>query len=134
MKKYLLDTCALIWYLEGKKRVNSIAEKIEYYDGDFAISVESLKEIIHLMQTRGSKKLEIDISFMDLVNLLKKKNIGILGVELNALQKLYELPMYKGHNDPSDRLIISQAILYNRTLITGDEKFYQYDDLELLQV
>ena len=58
MKKYLLDTCALIWYLEGSKRVKSIAEKIEYFDGDFAISVESLREIIHKIQIG---KMEIDI-------------------------------------------------------------------------
>lgn len=131
MKKYLLDTCALIWYLEGSKRVKSIAEKIEYYDGDFAISVESLREIIHKIQIG---KLEIDIPFMELVDMLKERGISIMGIELNALNKLYNIPMYKGHKDPSDRLIISQAILYKRTLITGDEKFYQYDDLELLQV
>lgn len=131
MKKYLLDTCALIWYLEGSKRVKSIAEKIEYYDGDFAISVESLREIIHKIQIG---KLEIDIPFMELVDMLKERGISIMGIELNALNKLYNIPMYKGHKDPHDRLIISQAILYKRTLITGDEKFYQYDDLELLQV
>ena len=41
MKRYLLDTCTLIWYLEDNKRVKDISEDIEYFYGDFAVSMES---------------------------------------------------------------------------------------------
>lgn len=50
MKRYLLDTCVLIWLLNENERVKSLAEDINYYQGDYAISVESIKEFIYLFR------------------------------------------------------------------------------------
>jgi PIN domain nuclease of toxin-antitoxin system len=36
------------------------------------------------------------------------------------------LDLVEGHNDPSDRLIISQALTERMTLISSDTKFPKY--------
>ncbi|MDR3047455.1 MAG: hypothetical protein LBU51_07590 [Bacteroidales bacterium] len=51
MTRYLFDTCALIWYLEDKKRIKPISDDVEYYQGDFAISIDSIKEFIYSVQS-----------------------------------------------------------------------------------
>ena len=131
MRRYLLDTCVLIWLLNKDKKVKGIAEDIEYFQGDYAISVESLKEYLYLIQ---SGKLKTDITFDELLKGLKVQQISVLSYERDALLELSRLPFIKTHPDPSDRAIIAQAISDNRILITGDRKFVNYPKLKLLQV
>lgn len=131
MKRYLLDTCALIWYLEKNNRMEPISYDIEYYLCDCAVSVETIKELIYLIQ---SGKLKMDVSFSELTKILISKNITIYLVELSSLKILSELPFYKKHPDPSDRVIIAQAVAGNRTLVSGDMNFKLYPNLQLLAV
>ena len=131
MKRYLLDTCVLIWLLENNPRIKDIVDDITYFQGDFAVSVESIKEYLYLTQ---SGKLNTMVTYKKLLEVLRKA--GILGLEigLDALEALSELPFFKNHPDPSDRVIIAQAIAGNRILVTGDLKFDQYPKLKLLLV
>jgi len=129
LKRYLLDTCTLIWYLENNERTKSIAEDIEYYQGNFALSMESLKELTHLLQY---KKMKLDIDFGSLIKLLKKLNIDVIEFDINALKVLFSLPAYKEHPNPIDRHIISTAIAQHRILISGDSMFEKYTDFGLV--
>lgn len=131
MRRFLLDTCVLIWILKDDKRIKGLKEDIEFFQGDFAISVESLKEYLYLVH---SGKLKTDIAFDDLLRGLKGQQISVLSYERETLDELSRLPFIKTHPDPSDRAIIAQAISDNRTLITGDRKFVNYPKLKLLQV
>ena len=131
MRRFLLDTCVLIWLLKDDRRIKDIKEDIEYFQGDYAISVESLKEYLYLVQ---SGKLKTDVTFDELLKGLKGQQISVLSYERDALQELSRLPFVKTHPDPSDRAIIAQAISDNRILITGDRKFVNYPKLKLLQV
>lgn len=124
MKRYLLDTCALIWYIDNNKRIKPIAEDIEYYQGDFAVSIESLKEFVYLMH---SGKLKFEIDFKKLVSALEKGNISILPFHEHELKCLFKLPFFKEHPDPTDRQIIATAIATKRTLISGDSRFPLYN-------
>lgn len=131
MRRFLLDTCVLIWILKDDKRIKGIKDDIDYYQGDYAISVESLKEYLYLVQ---SGKLKTDIAFDELLRGLKEQQISVLSYEKETLEELSRLPFIKTHPDPSDRAIIAQAISDNRILITGDRKFANYSKLKLLQV
>ncbi|MBR6063028.1 MAG: PIN domain-containing protein [Bacteroidales bacterium] len=131
MRRYLLDTCVLIWLLNENERIKELAEDINYFQGDYAISVESIKEFIYLIQ---SGKINTDITFDELINALNKKQISIYGYDKYTLKKLSELPFFKNHPDPSDRVIIAQAIADKRILITGDLKFENYPELRLVRV
>ena len=131
MKRYLLDTCALIWLLMKNKRMEPIAYDIDYYLCDCAVSIESIKELLYLIQ---SGKLKIDISLSELIKLLLSKHITIYLVELGTLKVLSELPFFRKHPDPSDRVIIAHAIAENRILVSGDMNFKLYPNLQLLAV
>lgn len=131
MKRYLLDTCALIWFLTEDKRMESIAYDIDYYLCDCAVSIESIKELLYLIQ---SGKMEMDISFSELIKLLLSKHITIYLVKLDTLKVLSELPFFRKHPDPSDRVIIAHAISENRILVSGDMNFKFYPELQLLAV
>ncbi len=51
-------------------------------------------------------------------------NIQILPVELSHALYLENLPLH--HKDPFDRLLISQAIVENMTLVSADPEFAKY--------
>lgn len=67
MGRYLLVTCVLVWLLKEDDRVKELAEDINYYQGDYAVSIVSIAELLYLAQ---SGKLKIDISFNELIKLL----------------------------------------------------------------
>ena len=130
-RRYLLDTCVLIWFLENNPRIKDLIDEINYYQGDFAVSVESIKEYLYLTQ---SGKLKTKVSYNMLLDAMR--TAGIKGVEIDykTLEVLSKLPFYKKHPDPADRAIIAQAIADNRILISGDHNFKLYKELQLLLV
>ncbi len=81
-----MDTCVLIWLLNENERVKSLAEDINYYQGDYAISVESIKEFIYLVQ---SGKIDTDITFDELVKALNKKQISIYGYDKYTVSDIH---------------------------------------------
>ena len=131
MKRYLLDTCALTWYLDDHKRAKDIAENIEYFQGDFAVSGEAIKELVYLVQS-GKLKFSFDFDFDGFMALLNEKNIDIIYFDNACLKVLFSLPFYKNHPDPTDRHIIASAIAKNRILVSGDAKFGVYTKNGLL--
>jgi PIN domain nuclease of toxin-antitoxin system len=122
-RRYLIDTCTFIWYISGNKRVKKFIEDIESSNGNFAISVESLKELAFLLQ---SGKIKMDFDFKKLIKLLQERKITIQSFSEYELECLFKLPFFKDHADPVDRQIIATAIANHRTLISGDKMFPQY--------
>jgi len=43
MKRYFIDTCVLKWLLEKNKRVKDINYDIDFYQGNYAISMLNIK-------------------------------------------------------------------------------------------
>ena len=125
MQRYFLDTCALIWLLDGNKRVKDISYDIEYYQGDYAVSIEVLKEFTNLL---ASGKLQYDIDYKKLVEYLEDSRIEICNFDNPHLKQLFNLPFFPQHKDQTDRNIIAHAIADKRILISGDESFYLYED------
>ncbi|WP_413669267.1 type II toxin-antitoxin system VapC family toxin [Mucilaginibacter sp. Mucisp86] len=118
----LLDTHALIWFTEGSNRLSTMAKtQIEgRWESNF-VSIVSLWEIV----IKTSKtKLEIKKSFVEINQFLLINNIHILDVKIDHLNTLLILPHH--HGDPFDRLIISQAISENLTIISADQHFKAY--------
>lgn len=119
---YLIDTHVLIWYATGNPQLNPLfVREIQNTDNIIILSKASLWEIA-VKVSLG--KLSIGIPFSELEEYLVEKKIDTLEFDFQDLQKLIELPFY--HRDPFDRLIISQAINKNLTLITDDNKFQLY--------
>ena len=85
------------------------------------MSVASLWEITIKFQIG---KLTLNISLEDLFNYIDRNQIEIIPINIEHLLTLSELPRH--HGDPFDRLIISQAITENLTLITRDSTLKKY--------
>lgn len=130
MKRYLLDTHIAVWFLLNDKKLSqNIREEIEYFQDVYFVSVVSLQEIVLLKQ---NKKIETSKMLKDMIADFQRYNIGIL--ELNSRHiETYETlssPIINGkqHDDPFDRLLISQSIADKMTLISADKKFPFYKD------
>jgi PIN domain nuclease of toxin-antitoxin system len=90
------------------------------------VSSESIKEYVHLIQ---NNKIELKREFrsLDVFDLIENTlGFHVKYVAKEHLCTLAGLDLVEGHNDPSDRLIISQALTERMTLISGDTKFPKY--------
>ena len=120
---YLLDTHVLIWFLNGDKSLSPKARKaIESDNATNFVSIASLWEIsIKLSLDR----ISIKVPFENLGIELEKNNFQLLPITLADTVILSTLPF--NHRDPFDRLIISQSISNDFTLISKDKEFSSYE-------
>jgi PIN domain nuclease of toxin-antitoxin system len=132
-ERYLLDTCALIWLLQGNKRMKSFVEKNKDYYPDWAVSLDSLREVLY---KKTIKKNITTLTYKQIISLLNDYNMKICFFGLKELDTLANLPYYKEHKDPNDRHIIATAITEKRTVVTGDLDFslYEKNGLQLLEI
>ncbi len=109
----------MVWILADssdlkRKPRTSILEAAVWYAS--AISIAEI-EIKHSLG-----KLEIPADFVDKI---KKSGIESLPFKTEEAQILGTLPYH--HKDPFDRMIISQAIANNLTVLTDDKTFKLYN-------
>ncbi|MFZ4613704.1 MAG: type II toxin-antitoxin system VapC family toxin [Bacteroidia bacterium] len=85
------------------------------------MSVASLWEITIKNQIG---KLTLGLSLEELFEYADRNRIEIIQISYEHLLTLSKLPIH--HNDPFDRIIISQAIAENLTLVSKDKGFKKY--------
>ena len=121
--KYLLDTHALIWFIEGDNQLSDHARQlIENEANELFISVASLWEMA----------IKVSIGKLNLVqpfetlfpSQLEANSIEILGVSVDHLKEVSGLPFH--HRDPFDRLMIAQAKVEGFPIISVDAAFDAY--------
>jgi PIN domain nuclease of toxin-antitoxin system len=119
----LLDTHALIWFLEGDERLSGRGrETIARDDNEVLVSIVSIWE---MSIKHGLGKFELGQPFADLIpKQLELNGFGVLGVELPHVIELGTLPYH--HRDPFDRMIIAQARVENLPVIGDDGAFDAY--------
>jgi PIN domain nuclease of toxin-antitoxin system len=120
--RLIVDTQALIWFVEGNKLLPlHIRMIIEDPANQVDVSIASIWEI-------GIKisigKLILSKSLSELITQLKTDHIGILPIEPNHIIDLLALPAF--HKDPFDRIIITQAMAAQSKLVTSDTIIHQY--------
>ena len=120
--KYLIDTHILLWYMVGDRRITRGTRKIIEDDKNVLfLSNVSLWEIT-IKESIG--KLILKGSLKDLKNFLDEKGIKIIEFDIDDLEKLQSLPFH--HQDPFDRLIVSQAMTKSLEIITNDKQVEIY--------
>ncbi|GHV68141.1 hypothetical protein FACS1894199_14950 [Bacteroidia bacterium] len=126
--RYLIDTNILLLMIDDDKTL--LSNDVSHIIGDCSnllyISSESVQELIHLVQTRkiivkGWKTAQNIISFIE-----DNLHIIIKYIRKEHLATFAALERVENHNDPSDRIIIAQAITENIPLISSDSKFGRY--------
>jgi PIN domain nuclease of toxin-antitoxin system len=119
---FLIDTHVLIWYIEGDTRLEQgVISVIENSNNRICVSNASLWEMAIKISIG---KLKISLAFEELERFLKVHDFGILDFDFSHLNTLITLPSH--HGDPFDRLIISQALTENYTIISHDKSFDNY--------
>ena len=121
--RYLLDTHAIIWYVEDSSELpKKIADIIDNPENEIYISLISLWEIA-LKASLGKLDLKLPIDEF-LIN-IRSRDFIFLQIKDEYLSRLLGLPFV--HKDPFDRLIISSALAEDLTIITVDENIKKYD-------
>jgi len=120
---YLLDTHTLIWFLEGVAELSQTSlEAIEKEGSNCFVSIASIWEIAIKISIN---KLEMKTSFEKLNQLIWQNSFELIPIRFEHTKELLKLPFH--HKDPFDRIIISQAIIENLTIISKDNNFTFYD-------
>ena len=123
MIKNLLDTHTFLWFIDGSDNLSPKAlENIENENAKNFISIVSLWEIA-IKLSLG--KLEVNIPFKQIEDVVFKNNFQILPISFTDLLKLSELPFH--HRDPFDRLLIAQCINNEMIFLSKDENVFKYN-------
>jgi len=121
--RYLLDTHAVIWYLEDSSHLPSnTKEIINKNKNRIYLSSISLWEIAIKINVG---KLKLVMPFDELLGNIKKGDFEVLQIEDEYLKMLSIQPFI--HKDPFDRLLIATALAENLTIITADESIHKYE-------
>ena len=121
--RYLLDTCALIWFFEGSAQIApSLRDVLTDPLNDLLVSDVSVLEVVIKYQLGKLRMPQVPSRFMPL--LIRKHGLEPLALDTSAIFQLERLPPL--HRDPFDRLLIAQAQVHDLTLVTPDPLIQQY--------
>ena len=123
----LIDTHTLIWFMFDDTQLSDKALSTIKTEDKVYVSIASLWEIA-IKQSIG--KLDIEVTSVELADKCSEAGIDILSITPKQLDYISKLPSI--HNDPFDRLIISQAIIEGLSLVTKDEKIAKYDGVNVI--
>jgi len=132
--RFLLDTHIFLWIFTGHPGFSAEARSF-FADGEknqfFLSDVTAWEATIKY----GLGKLKLpempELFFADRV---RRAGFRHLGIDLSHVTRVYSLPQF--HRDPFDRLLITQAMLEDLTIISDDAVFRRYDvkTLNLLDI
>ncbi len=113
-QKYLIDThCWLWWHIDPDKLKQKVFKLIENGDSSIYFSVVSAWEIVIKYQL---KKLKLPMPPHQYVQKrLELSYMEVLPVQMEHVLKVQNLPDI--HKDPFDRLLISQAMTEELTIM-----------------
>lgn len=119
MKRILLDTHALIWWMNGDQALGEFAlECIANENNQVYVSAASVWE---MSIKRQLGKLECPA---DLDSVIESLGFSKLPISIFHSDQAGQLPIH--HKDPFDRMLIAQAQAEGLQIITKDEHFPFY--------
>ena len=115
----LLDTHALIWWIEGGHRVAPPAR--DAIADPAALVFASVASVWEIAIKRALGKLEAP----PLDDELDVHGFGSIPIGLEHAERAGALPRH--HGDPFDRMLVAQAQIEDLVLVTRDPAFAGYD-------
>ncbi len=127
--RLLLDTHIFLWLINNNSRLsNKYRQEIQNPKNEKFLSVVSLWECVIKYQIG---KLNFPSSPETYLPIQRSKHlVKSLIVDENSIAQLISLPLI--HRDPFDRLIISQALQYDLTIMTEDKAILAYSNIKIL--
>lgn len=133
--RYLLDTHIALWAIADSTKLNDeLIKKLQDTDNEVYYSIVSVWEIAI---KHAINPLNMPISEEEFVDLCDKVGFTRLDIEpehIYAIKSLHRDDSEKKHNDPFDRLLISQAKIDEMVFITHDELIPGYNEKCVLKV
>lgn len=119
--RLLLDTHALLWWLDDSPRLGGTAHgAISEPGNEVFVSLISLWEFA--IEIRVGK-LKVDLAAVD--DRIDAEGFVRLPLAMEHLRAVVPLPMH--HRDPFDHLLIAQAQVEGLTFVTADRFAASYD-------
>ncbi len=121
--KLLIDTHALIWFLEDDPKLSATARAVvEDAANERWVSMASGWEMAIKSQIG---KLKLPLAFEGLFpGALESLGFSILPIQAGHLHRYHALPLH--HRDPFDRLLVAQALVDGFTVVGDDAAFDEY--------
>lgn len=118
---FILNTHALIWFLDGDKQLYKVARAaIEKESNDKYVSVASLWG----MAIKISLNKLAFAGFSDLANIIAQNGFEILPIIFEHILKVAKLDFI--HGNPFDRILIAQSIVDHLAIISKDGNIEKY--------
>ncbi len=123
MIEQLLDTRVLLLFLQNDPALpDPLAKRIESPQNRSLVSLASLCE---LTQTQASGPLNFEAAQRpDFPDLLIEEGFEMLPIEWRTMRRAAGLPSH--HSDPTDRILVAEAITRNIPILSLDETFDLY--------
>lgn len=132
--RYLIDTNIFIYLAMDNQQLNDdVAAILGDYENLIYISNESLKELIVHYNNKALLRKKWKTKEAMLRSITREYGLQILPLTPDVMYTYGEMNLY--HNDPSDHVIIAQAITMKMPLISDDNRFpdYRNEGLELIE-
>ncbi|MBO4665770.1 MAG: type II toxin-antitoxin system VapC family toxin [Paludibacteraceae bacterium] len=132
--RYLIDTNIFIYAAIDNQQLNDdVVDILNDYENLIYISNESLRELIVHYNNKALLRKYWKTKDQMLKDITDKYGFQILPLTPDVMYKYGKMNLY--HNDPSDHVIIAQAITMKMPLISDDNRFpdYRKEGLELIE-
>ena len=126
--RYLIDTNIFVYMMVEPDRLSrDVDALLRDYDNQLYISIESVKELVIAYRNKGLWG-NVWNSEEDMVRDIIGSNICIVPLKSEHLLTYAKMQINakQGHKDPSDHIIIAQAITEHIPLISSDTRFEFY--------
>jgi PIN domain nuclease of toxin-antitoxin system len=120
---YLLDTHAVLWYLNGDTFLSNSARGV--IEDPRYIKYVSMVSVWEVGIKICIGKLEFPENTRGFLHQIKKNGFALLPITENYIIQTETLPLI--HRDPFDRLLIATAITEQMTFITADKNIAHYE-------
>lgn len=135
--RYLLDTHIFLYLANDNEYIDSdVMSIIEDYDNILCVSAETLRELVIGYNNRSFSTKRWKTCEELIASVSKDFGITILPLDEQVMQTYSRLQRNEaqGHKDPSDHVIIAQAITLGIPLISSDTRFsfYKKQGLQLI--
>lgn len=122
--RLLLDTHALLWWLDGDRRLSFKARRaIGAQSNTVLVSAASAWEITtkaRLGKLPGALEVAADVTAC-------VAGQGFVSLDITLLHAQRAGTLASSHRDPFDRMLIAQSQIEDVALVTDDEAFEEFD-------
>ena len=132
--RYLIDTNIFIHMATDRDLLSrNVSVILGDYENLIYISTESLRELVVHYNNKALLQKYWKTKYDMLRSITEEYGLQILPLTQDVMYAYAKMNIY--HNDPSDHVIISQAIAMKMPLISDDKRFPEYrnEGLELIE-